>query len=242
MLGDLVQGFSETDAKRIRAHVERLLPYLTPGKFTIVGGLAIRYHLITHTIEYPQREFNDIDITVTSLDAVSPRVIDEFLVEHYHPPVNNSFYLVLIDPVTKTKIDIFSAQVPEDDTREVSFGKYKIQITTPECQLVKTVFDLQRISQEKKVDPKQFSDARLLLRIVDKTKAEAFWQKKGFTSIVLTLMEALEKAEKVAHVHPDWVKEKPFRRKIYICPDCVDSAVFPLTPMKKIYSIMGYIE
>ena len=105
MSSELIQGFSPEDTERVSAHLEKLLPYLRQDAFTIVGGLAIRYHLATHKIAYPQRAFNDLDIMVDSLDAVSTAVIDNFLVEHYHPPIANAFYLVLIDPGTKTKVD-----------------------------------------------------------------------------------------------------------------------------------------
>lgn len=63
----LIRGFSESETQRIQRHLEKLFPHLEQGRFTIVGGLAIRYHLIERGINYPNRPFNDLDIIASVL-------------------------------------------------------------------------------------------------------------------------------------------------------------------------------
>jgi hypothetical protein len=68
----LVRGFSEGESERIDKHLSKLVAHLTPGRFVIVGGLAIRYHLQQAGIPYPSRPFNDLDIIAESVDVVHP--------------------------------------------------------------------------------------------------------------------------------------------------------------------------
>lgn len=237
----LIQGFSKEETTRMQTHLDKLLPYLTSGQFTIVGGLAIRYHLVSKGIPYPHRPFNDLDIIAQSRSVVSHLVTKDFLVEHYHPFKDNHFYIVLIDPVSKTKVDIFDNTMAPFEVVTVPFGKYLLQVQSIEDQLVKTVVDIRRLSQTLKVDPKQFQDARLLLSVANLQKAETFWQRKNLGP--QTLFETLLASEKIAHKHPEYVQEKPFRKeKPYVCPDCVSTSDFPITPMENIYTQMGYIE
>jgi len=56
----------------------------------------------------------------------------------------------------------------------------KFKVVDTEDQLVKTVFDIQRISQENKVDPKQFIDTRLLMKVADMEKANEIWRDREY--------------------------------------------------------------
>lgn len=93
-----IVGFSDSETKKINSYLNRLLLYLSPNNFVIVEGLAIRYHLISHGIDYPKRPFNDLDIIIKSLDDISRRVSGDFLIGHYHP---KDSYLALVDPISK---------------------------------------------------------------------------------------------------------------------------------------------
>lgn len=240
----LISGFTEEESRRIGIHLNKLIPYLDINRFVIVGGLAIRYHLTKAGMVYPQRPFNDLDIIAEDINVVSPKVKKDFLIYHHHPQnENGNFYLVLVDPVSKTKIDIFDYSVKPQDIDKVQFGSYSLNIQSPEDQLVKTVADVQRLSVETKVDPKQFSDAHLLVQIADIGKADEYWRQRQLAGLPDSIVAALERAEQIAQNHPIWLKEKPFRKeKSYICQDCVSTADFPITPMEEIYKLLGYVE
>lgn len=233
-------GFSGKEKERIVTHLHRLLPYLKPDKFVIVGGLAIRYHLLSHGIDYPHRPFNDLDIIVKDRSVVSPSVASDFLVCHYHPQDN---YLALVDPVSKTKVDVFSYCPAPQRTFKVDFNGRKIDIVSVEDQLVKSVLDVQRISAEAKVDPKQFSDMRLLMQIADMEKTNKIWRLNDFDKWPKSIKEAINRVEAIAREHPEWLQEKPFRRpQPYICPNCQSKDGFEIVPMEEVYQVLGYIE
>lgn len=240
---ELIIGFSEDESGRIETHLERLLPYFTPNRFLIVGGLTIRFHLRQKGINYPNRPFNDLDIISEDFGVLSPKVVRDFLIYHLHRPNEKDFYFALVDPVSRTKVDIFDYQVPPQEVLEVEFGGHLVKIPSVEDQLVKSVFDIQRISPNLKVDPKQFLDARLLLEIANLEKAENFWKKKKFPHLPSSIVEAFERANNIAQENPDWLQEKPFRKKQpYSCSECVDLNEFPITPMEEIYKVLGYVE
>jgi hypothetical protein len=240
---NLITGFTEADKNRVSVHLEKLLPYLSPDQFALVGGLAIRYHLSQRGIDYPVRPFNDLDIIAKDSSVVSPSVTNDFLVYHYHPQVGNSFYIVLVDPGSKTKIDIFNYDPAPKKLITVPFAGQNIQMVSPEDQLVKTVLDITRISDQLRVDPKQFMDAQLLLQIADLNEAEKIWREKYFERYQNSLADTMEQAQQTASAHPEWLKKDPFRKpNPYVCTDCQSTADFPITPMEEIYKVLGYIE
>lgn len=239
----LVSGFNAIDLKRIENHLEKLLPYINTDNLAIVGGLAIRYFLTQGGIKYPTRRFNDVDLMIKTVGEISPKIAENFLIYHYHPPKKGYFFIALVDPVSKIKVDFFDWHPPLEDYIIVKFGKYKLKMRSAEDQLVKTVCDIQRISLEKKVDPKQFLDAKLLMRIADLEFADILWKKRNFSSYPISIVAAYEKANNIALKHPEWVQEHPFKRpKPFNCPDCRSTKEFKITPMGQIYETLGYIE
>lgn len=238
----LVSGFSESESERINKHLSKLLPHLTPNQFVIVGGLAIRYHLQQAGIAYPPRPFNDLDIIAESVDVVHPDITNDFLVSHFHQK-DDFFYFALVDEETRTKVDIFDYEKPPDKVIEVPFGEGFVKIVSIEDQLAQTVYDIQRISEQAKVDPKQFLDARLLSQIADMAKADEIWKKRRNPEYPESITNAIKRAEAIKQEHPEWVQKSPFRKpKPYHCPDCVKSEEFPLTPMDRTYEILGINE
>lgn len=238
-----IENFSQNDQKRINLFLKKLFPYLNLKKCSIVGGLTIRYHLSVNNIPYTIRPLNDIDLMVEEADAVSPTVGRDFYVYHYHPPKNGSFYIVLVDPILKIKVDIFNCDPPLEDPIEVKFFCYKIKIRGIEDQLAKTAFDIQRISNDNKVDPKQFQYTRLLMKIANFKKADRIWKKRNYEKYPKSLLLAIKRAEKIKFEHPEWSIKKPFRRtQPYKCRNCKSTDQFKITPMKRIYKVLGYVE
>src|SRR5260221_6345376 len=239
----LISGFSGSDSKMVDKFLQKLIPHLVESEYLIVGGLAIRYQLHKHGVSYPIGDFNDLDLKANSPHAVKPSVTKDFLIYHYHPLKNRSFFIVLVDPETKIKIDVFDRTIKEEGFEEIVFHGSKIKVVNIEDQLVKTVFDIQRISQENKVDPKQFIDTRLLLKVADMEKANEIWRDREYRQYPTTIHEAIDRAEQIYKEHPEWVVEKPFRHlEPYVCPKCESVSGFPITPMEEIYKILGYTE
>ncbi len=236
----LTSGFSKLDQKKIKIHLNKLFPYLKKDGFVIVGGLAIRFHALSNGLAYPKREFNDLDIIVKNPNVISRKIAKEFLVYHYHP---KDFFLALVDPVSKTKVDFFNFYPEPSKIIKVDFEGEKINIISIEDQLVKTVLDINRISEKAKVDPKQFFDTKLLLKIADLKKADNSWRKNKFRNLPESLDGAIKRAQTIAKKHPHWLKKMPFRKPgPYRCTKCKSTDGFSIVSMEKIFKILGYVE
>ncbi len=202
MLTPLISNYSLKDQKRIELHFTKLLPHLQKDQFIIVGGLAINYHLKKRGVKIPFRPFNDLDIMAKSPSVVLPSVIKDFLIYHYHKR-KSSFFIALVDPESRTKIDIFDYSITPEKTEEVLFGNYKLRIRGVEDQLIKTILDTLKVKEGVKIDPKQFIDARLLLKVADMSKADRIWKVHSLTKIAPNIISAFQDAEKTAKIHPE---------------------------------------
>lgn len=239
----LVVGFSEYDKKRVNNCLAKIFPHLNMDKSVVVGGLAIRYHLVNSGLDYPSKKFNDLDLMVEEASVVKLSITKDFLIYHYHPQKGNNFYIVVVDPVNKIKVDIFDYDPPPENLKKVRFDLFKVKIRGIEDQLVKTVFDIQRISEKFKVDPKQFMNTKLLIQIANFKKADLMWKKRRYINYPNSIKDAIDRAFLIAKQHPDWVSEKPFRKpKPYHCLECKSTKNFPITQMSEIYKILGYVE
>lgn len=211
----LINGYSTEDKKKVRQLLSALLPHLKSNGLIIVGGLSIRYNLAKHGKKFVERPLNDIDIIIENKDVILPSITKDFLVYHYHPKsnYNGAYYFALIYPNTKTKIDFFDYSNKPDKMHSVKFGKHIVSVQSAEDQLVNTIHQVQRISIDDKVDPKQISDLKLLINIADKTVSEKIWQKKHFQKYKIGLNEAIERGLGLAKEHPDWLQVKPRREE-----------------------------
>lgn len=236
---DLIQGFNDIESVRVGMFLNKLLAGFDSGNFVIVGGLAIRYHLVNKSIPFKPKAFNDLDIVVKESSILKPDYFKSFLIYHYHP---KSFFLVLVDVETKIKCDVF-LDPQLKDVENIPFGNNIVQIATPEAQLVKTVLDTTKILSEIAVDPKQFTDAKLLMEVADMSVADDLWKKGEGFKIATDLKKAFGLAERQAKLRPDLLVDHPFRKTTpYKCRDCKSVSGFVVTPMKKIYRVLGYVE
>lgn len=240
---ELILGFTTPENRKAETVLVRLLPYFVPDNLVLVGGLAIRHHLIRHGISCPKRPFNDLDVMIKDPSEMKASISDEFLIYHYHPLRNGSFYFVLVDPHTRGKIDVFDYDPPPAQPEVVQVAGYSLHIRGVEDQFTKTLFDLMRITARHRTDPKQFSDARQLMEIADLEKAQRLWVERYSDMYPFSIEEAISKAEEGRIKYPDRVFEHPYRRsEPYVCSDCEEVSSFPITPMDRIYNILGYVD
>lgn len=238
-------GYAERDVTRVHALLRDLIPHLRPKKFILVGGIATRYNVARAGLSFPIRPLNDVDIIIEDIDVILPTVTQDFLVYHRHPKpdYNGLFYVALIYPKAKLKVDFFDYSNEPEKVYQVNFGDSVVHIQSSEDQLVNTAQQAQRISLKDKVDPKQISDLLLLAKASNIKCAEQIWMRKHFQKYNITLSEAIQRGVKIAEKHPEWLQVKPRRKhQPYECPDCVSAKEFPVTAMEVIYEIMGYKE
>lgn len=178
-----------------------------------------------------------------------PSVTKDFLISHYHfhpnhTSHNDDFYIVLVDPISKTKIDIFDAKVnPPEETLKVQFKSYHLTIPSVEDQLVTTVLEACRVLDGNTNDPKQFTDGDLLMEIANIQRAEAIWKKRKSNKHSGSMIATFSQAKSLVGKHPELLVERMYRkREPYTCQHCLRVPEFPITPMEKIYKVLGYIE
>lgn len=232
--------FVEEDREVAEKLVSELLPYLDSENTMLVGGVAIGHHAAVNGTPSAERALNDLDVIARVEASISPAVTERFLVSHHHRD-GNTFYLQLVEARLKATVDVFGGAEAlwPDDPITVTWRDQSIQICDVESQLAKTVIDISRISEDKKVDPKQFEDATVLERLADTGEAERYWRERR-GSEGPSLAEAFQKAFKIAKEHPDWIKSNPFQKPAgYVCPDCIDTPEFPLTELDEINRVLG---
>lgn len=241
-LSNLINGYTSNSSEKMRINLQRLLPHLQKNKFVIVGGLAINYHLAQRGIRLPDRELNDLDILIKK-GALKKSVKKDFFIYHRH--ADNS-YFAIVDKVSGVKTDLFDFN--EDPAPEklipVKFDRQTVYLGTLERQLVKMVYDIQRIRMGHPCSPKWiYHMINILMKNSDLKIVNKLWRKIYQPYYQTDLKTTLALSVKYAKKHPELVKKNPYRKpKPYICTACINKSDFPLDDMKKIYKKLGYTE
>ncbi len=238
----LVVGFAENETKRIESLLDKLLPHLEVREFVIVGGLAIRFHLFSRGVEFPIRQFNDLDMIAKTNHTLRPSVTRDFLISHYHLIPGQVPYVALVDAINHITVDIFGYDPAPEKVVAVGYKDYRLDIVSVEDQLVKTVADCTRILTDKyALDPKQITDAKLLMKIADMEKVERIWRTRVFSQHQKSLIDEFAGVLSAAEQFPNRLKKNPFKMpRDYVCAECATVPEFPLTTLDKIYDILRY--
>ncbi len=248
-------GYRLQDSQKLELHLKKLFNHVDLDSFILAGGTAIRYHLVNHDVDYPLRPTNDLDALLTRADALKPSVAEDFKISHYH--INDAsnrdrFYFALVDAETKTKIDLFDADVFTPHPVTVDFYGTSVQMRSLEDQLVTKIMEMLRVLYDQKVDTEWFEDTQMLIKFANMDKAQKYWEEnvakpffvsEGRYAKYSGPAEAWEAV--VAHLqkHTELLSERVHRKeKPYVCEGCTISKDFPLTPLEDIYKILGYIE
>lgn len=238
-VNELQLGFSEEENQRAIGVIDRLLPHLVLDNFVIVGGLAMRHHLLERGVPYPKRPFNDLDVMIKDMSEMRPSVTQDFLLHHNHQPT----YRLLIDTQASVQVDVFDYKHPPVDPVSVQVGNYTVRIRSAEDQFAKAVYDLIKICNGENIPPKQAVSVDLLREISDPEKAEYIWNTRYSTIYPFSIVEAIEKARREIDNFPERVFEHPSRRpEPYLCTECVEEPGFPITPMETVYQLRGYVS
>ena len=249
-LSEIGVCFAHSERKRMEFFLEKFLRHIKQNKLVICGGLATRYHLITHDTPFPQRSFNDLDLLIESIDDIKSSVISDFMLYHYHPPRRDDpvektyFFYAFVDPISHIKADIFPYRwsAPERFVK-AEFQDKPIRVVGIEDQLIQCLYDVSRISEKQKVDPKQLHDVHSLLQISDVKLAKHIWKTNNHPLYPKTINEAIKQADLIFVKYKEWWQEKPYQKpKPYTCLHCQNRPDYPITDMRKIYKVLKYVE
>jgi hypothetical protein len=239
---DIISSLAPEDRNRAQSALADLAFYAR-GRYSLVGGLPIRYFLAKAGKVVPHRPFNDIDLIAEGAEAFHPSLVESFLIHHFHDgSPGRDFRFVLVHKKTNTKIDIFNELLLNGVVGEVNFGRGRLPIQSLESQLAKTVYDLATMHHRAPIDPKQFADAAALMGIADLKKAGALFELQLPQGP--TLGDAFLEAQDRAANNPESVADKPWQSKPpYQCSKCYPSSPdWPLADMDEVYNRLGYIE
>lgn len=245
-MSELIVGFFPEDKKRIEGHLQKLLPHLDVSKITVVGGIAIRYHLSRLGVPFEERPCNDIDLVSTDLKAIKSSAAKDFHISHYHPN-KKGFYVVLVDENTKTKADIFSEEqysVQKRDT--VNFSGHKVGIRSLEDQLATSLLELSRALKGHTVYKQNLDFVKLMMTVADMDKTTKFIRAKPGSEHDtedrnISATQLFELIVKHLSKSPKQLKDKlDKKREPYVCKECIAEKNFPITSMEKIYETLGY--
>jgi hypothetical protein len=161
----MTQGLSLTDIDRLSGCLDRLMPHVRPGSVAITGGVGMQLGMAGLGQQSPRDEIADLDLVAVSSEAVTPTVVEQFLVSHYHVvrPGVPKFMIQLVDPVSGIRIDVFPDLVGSVvDARTIKIGEHAVQVLPLERIFEHKVLTLSRASQSAPIDPKHAHDARVL--------------------------------------------------------------------------------
>ena len=239
---DLLSPWPEDDRPRIRT-VLADLAYYARGRYSLVGGLPIRYYLMKEGISVPERPFNDIDLVAEGPEAFHYALVEHFLIHHFHDgSLGRDFRFVLIHKETNTKVDVFHEMALNGTVGGAPLGRSRVPIQSLESQLAKTIFDLHTMHHRAPIDPKQFEDADAMIGVCDEPLVEKMWRQQMPDGP--TVWDAYISAAKRAAGNPETVGAKPWQSKPpYQCAKCYPTnSDWPLASMDEVYERLGYIE
>lgn len=247
---EICDSLADNKKTQVQIFLEKFLHHVKPDKLVICGGLATRYHLKVRGISFPQRPFNDLDLLIENVDDIKPSVTLDFMLYHYHPPgiddpvEKTYFFYAFVDPVSRIKADVFPYRWSSSERFvESTFQGKPIKVVGIEDQLIQCLYDVSRISDKQKVDPKQLRDVHTLMSIADMSLAEQIWKHNHHPLYPLILQEAIKRADKFVIEHPEWWQEKQYRKpKSYQCLNCQNRIDYPITDMNEIFQVLGYVE
>ena len=207
------------NVRRLSTCLSRLIPHVRQSEVAITGGVVLQFGMAHLGVKRRGGTIADLDLVVSSVDAVAPSVSGAFLVSHYHVvrPGVPKFMVQLVDPVSRMRVDIFPDLVGSlARARTVQIETQSVKMLAFEDVLEHKLLTLSKASPRNPVDPKHADDAYALGKLLGR-------------AIPVVAPESL--AEDVYGIDAD-----------LFCPRCqlsLDSR-FPLAPKDRIFSLLGW--
>ncbi len=205
--------------QRLGVCLRRLHRHLDLDAVALTGGAAIEVHLARLNLPGRPRPLNDVDLVACSRAAISPGVTSDFLVSHFHVPHPgySKFLVQLVDPDSRTRVDIFPGRsdvIERAEWHHVS--GIRVRVLGTDAVLDHKMEVLAGATRERPVDGKHFDDAVLLARLSGREIGER-------------PVAVLCREEYLTDPHARCAR----------CECSVDAA-FPLAPKERILDILGY--
>jgi hypothetical protein len=161
----MAYGLSLSETDRLSRCLDRLTPHLRLDQIAITGGVGMQFGFAELGRQDPRDQVADLDLVATSLEAISPGVVGQFLVSHYHVvrPSVPKFMIQLVDPESRLRVDIFPDLAGWlGEARTIAFGRHSIRLLPLARIFEHKAQTLSRASESAPIDPKHVRHAEIL--------------------------------------------------------------------------------
>jgi hypothetical protein len=213
-------GLSTTETARLSGCLDRLTPHLRLNAVALTGGVGIQLGLAALGEAGTRDHVADLDLVATSLDAIAPSAVGQFLVSHRHvvQPDVPKFMVQLVDSVSRIRVDVFPDLVGSiKDARVTTIGAHRVQVLPLARILDHKLLTLSSASVNAPIDPKHVLDAQRIGAVFRKP------------------VPPVEPEKVKPDVYGVGIDDQPCRR----C-DLSRDADWPLAPRARIIELLGW--
>ncbi len=235
---------SAEDLARLRSSLLKLKQHFSQP-FFITGSLAAAFHQRRNGMKLTAQKLNDIDIVVSNLSSLPFSLGKDFLIRHFHPDRGNGKILImLVDPVQKIRIDIFTPALFSFTQRTEDFVLFDnlFSIISAEDLLVKLLSIICCVLDFKTVNTKYVRQFEKLLAISNRDIAGNLWNECRKDSQPAEFTATVNKCMELISHRPELLQSGEYSKNPdEDCPWCRVSRVFPLSRPSDILRILGYV-
>ena len=209
--------------------------------YAITGGIALEPSLGSGLGR--QRALNDIDIVVSTFEALLSTLASAFMISHAHPDrPTGKLAIQLVEPNQRVRVDVFSARGDTlARTRPALIGDLAIKVVAVEDLACRIAAEMMDFSRGGSVPPKCADDHTRARQAVDMDLVATAWQDQRRE------MDPLTYAEAVVQIADAMDRQTgKLARQVYctdshaVCHHCRDTAHFTVASPKSILAILGY--
>jgi hypothetical protein len=204
--------------QRLSGTLTRFLPHVKRAAIALTGGVAIDLHLTAAGLPRTRNGIADLDFVAGNVTAVSPGVVHDFLISHYHLPQPGypKFMVQVVDPMSRIRIDLFPDLVSSlERARQTVVAGHVIAILDARSIMTHKQLTLAHSSPDHLVDEKHQRDALVLAALL---------------------------GEQIGLVPPTHLTKETYGMELSACPRCEASRrpEFPLASKQAVFDILGY--
>lgn len=161
----MTHGLSLSETDRLSGCLARLIPHVKLDSIAIAGGVAMQFALAEAGRRGPGDQVADLDLVASSIEAIRPGVVEQFLVSHYHAvrPGVPKFMIQLVDPKSRIRVDVFPDLAGSvEAARTIKVAGHSIRLLPLSRIFEHKVQILSRACPSAPIDPKHVRHAQVL--------------------------------------------------------------------------------
>ncbi|SCB41079.1 hypothetical protein [Rhizobium hainanense] len=209
--------------------------------YAITGGMALEPGLGSGLGR--QRAFNDIDVVVSTFEALPSTLASAFMISHAHPDrPKGKLAIQLVEPKQRVRIDVFSACGDTlMRTRPALIGDLPIKVVAVEDLACRIASEMICFSRGDSVPPKCADDHARARQVVDVDLVERAWRDQRREMDPLTYADAtVQIADATERQAGKLASQVYCTDSDAVCRHCRDTVDFKVASPKSVIAILGY--